>query len=141
MFSIITVTYNSFKTLKDSYYSLSNQSFTKWEWVVQDGGSSDGTIEWLNSISDSRVKWISEPDYGIYDALNKALKRANGEWIGLLHSDDFYPNNNILKNVFDASNGVVAIYGDLEYVHIGDLRKVVRYWQAGLFESKLISRP
>jgi glycosyltransferase len=140
MFSIITVTYNSLKTLKDSYYSLSTQSFTEWEWVVQDGGSSDDTIEWLNSISDSRVKWISEPDYGIYDALNKALKRANGEWIGLLHSDDFYPNNNILKNVFDASNGVVAIYGDLEYVHIGDLRKVVRYWQAGLFESKLISQ-
>lgn len=139
-FSIITVTYNSFSTLKDAYISLSSQDFTEWEWVVQDGGSSDGTIEWLESLSDSRINWVSDRDNGIYDALNKALFRANGDWIGLLHSDDVYPNNSVLKKVFYSSKGKDVIYGDLKYVHAGDLTKVIRYWKSGLFETKKIRR-
>ena len=81
MFSILTATYNSLSTLKDAYISLSNQDFAQWEWIVQDGGSSDGTIEWLESLADSRINWVSYQDKGIYDALNKALNRANGDWI------------------------------------------------------------
>jgi glycosyltransferase len=138
MFSILTVTYNSLITLKDAYTSLSIQSFTDWEWVVQDGGSSDGTVEWLEGLSDSRVNWVSDPDLGIYDALNKALMRSTGEWIGLLHSDDLYPNNSVLELVFDSSPGMDAIYGDLQYVQTSDITKILRFWKAGLFEQKMI---
>lgn len=140
MFSILTVTYNSLSTLKDSYASLSSQDFTQWEWVVQDGGSTDGTIDWLTSLSDSRINWVSVPDKGIYDALNKALCRAKGDWIGLLHSDDVYPDNGVLNRVFACSKGKDVIYGDLKYVHAGDLTKVIRYWKSGLFETKMIRR-
>lgn len=140
MFSILTVTYNSLSTLKDSYASLSSQDFTQWEWVVQDGCSSDGTLEWLESLSDSRIKLVSERDKGIYDALNKALNRAKGDWIGLLHSDDVYPNNSVLKNVYCSSNGKDAIYGDLQYVQASDLAKVLRYWRSGLYEAGMIRR-
>jgi len=140
MFSILTVTYNSLSTLKDSYASLSSQDFTQWEWVVQDGSSSDGTLEWLESLSDSRINLVSERDKGIYDALNKALNRAKGDWIGLLHSDDVYPNNSVLKNVYCSSNGKDAIYGDLQYVQAGDLAKVLRYWRSGLYEAGMIRR-
>ena len=140
MFSILTVTYNSVSTLKDAYNSLLIQDFTQWEWVVQDGGSLDGTIEWLESLADPRINWISDNDNGIYHALNKALSRANGDWIGLLHSDDVYSNNSVLKNVFNSSTGMDVIYGDLQYVHAGDLTKVLRYWKSGLFETKMIRR-
>lgn len=140
MFSILTVTYNSLSTLKDAYNSLFNQDFAQWEWVVQDGGSTDGTIEWLESLTDPRINWVSNRDKGIYDALNKALSRAGGEWIGLLHSDDVYPNNSVLKHVFDGSHGKDAVYGDLQYVQERDLTKVLRYWKSGIFEAEMISR-
>ncbi|MEY3100582.1 MAG: b-glycosyltransferase, glycosyltransferase family 2 protein, partial [Bacteroidota bacterium] len=64
--SILTVTYNSIPTLKEAYASLLGQSFKDWEWIVQDGGSTDDTLEWLESLSDARVKWVSEKDHGIY---------------------------------------------------------------------------
>ena len=140
MFSILTVTYNSLSTLKDAYNSLLIQDFTQWEWVVQDGGSSDGTIEWLKSLTDPRINWVSGPDNGIYDALNRALSRTSGEWIGLLHSDDVYPNNSVLKHVYDGSLGKDAVYGDLQYVQAHDLTKVLRYWKSGFFEKKMIRR-
>jgi len=97
--TIITATYNSLPTLKLAWSSLLSQTHTDWEWVVQDGGSKDGTQQWLGSLGDVRVNWVSESDSGSYDALNKAILRANGEWISLLHSDDQYPNAEVLKLV------------------------------------------
>jgi glycosyltransferase len=136
--TIITVTYNSLPTLKDAYASLCAQTYTQWEWVLQDGASTDGTMEWVRSLNDPRVSAQSEKDSGIYDALNKAIHRANGEWIGLLHSDDLYPNDEVLKLVFEASVGKDAIYGDLQYVQASDVSKVLRYWKSGAFSPTLL---
>jgi len=138
--SIITVTFNSLSTLKEAYASLLQQSYTIWEWVVQDGGSSDGTVEWLESLSDVRIRWVSEPDKGIYDALNRALHRASGDWIGLLHADDLYPHDKALFEVAEATNGKDAIYGDLKYVQAADITKVLRYWQSGAFSPTSIQK-
>ena len=138
--SIITVTYNSLHTLKDAYASLCDQFYSPWEWVVQDGGSSDGTVAWLENLADVRISLVSEKDAGIYDALNKAVRRAKGEWIGLLHSDDLYPNNDVLQEVVAAMDGHDAIYGDLKYVQAGDTQEVLRYWKAGTFETALLRK-
>lgn len=138
--TIITATYNALPTLKEAYASLLSQTHTDWEWVVQDGGSKDGTQQWLESLGDVRVNWVSESDSGIYDALNKAILRANGEWIGLLHSDDQYPNAEVLKLVWEASIGKDAIYGDLQYVQAADVSKVLRYWKSGAFAHTLLHK-
>lgn len=138
--SIITVTYNSLRTLKDAYASLCAQTFAQWEWVVQDGGSTDGTLAWLEGLNDARIRFISEKDSGIYDALNKAVHRAKGEWIGLLHADDLYPNNNVLQAVAAAREGHVAIYGDLKYVQAADITKVLRSWKSGAFSPTLLRK-
>ena len=140
MLSILTVTYNSHSTLQEAYASLLGQSFKYWEWIVQDGGSTDGTLEWLESLSDARVNWVSEKDHGIYDALNKAVGRASGEWIGLLHSDDLYPNNDVLQVVVAAMAGNDAIYGDLKYVQAADVTKVLRHWQSEAFAPTLLRK-
>ena len=95
-------------------------------------------MEWVRSLNDPRVSAQSEKDSGIYDALNKAILRANGEWIGLLHSDDLYPNDEVLKLVFEASVGKDAIYGDLQYVQASDVSKVLRYWKSGAFSPTLL---
>jgi glycosyltransferase len=139
-FSIITVTYNSLHTLKDAYASLCAQTYTQWEWVLQDGASTDGTMEWVRSLNDPRIAAQSEKDNGIYDALNKAVGRASGEWIGLLHSDDQYPNAEVLKLVWEASVGKDAIYGDLQYVQATDVSKVLRYWKSGAFAPSLLHK-
>ena len=139
--SIITVTYNSLTTLKDAYASLCAQTYTQWEWIVQDGGSSDGTLEWLESLSDARVNWVSEKDHGIYDALNKAVSRASGEWIGLLHSDDLYPNAEVLSQVVAAfKTAMDGVYGDLKYVLEKDTQKVLRHWQSEAFSPTLLRK-
>jgi glycosyltransferase len=138
--SIITVTYNSLHTLKDAYASLCAQTYTQWEWVLQDGASTDGTMEWVRSLNDPRIAAQSEKDNGIYDALNKAVGRASGEWIGLLHSDDQYPNAEVLKLVWEASVGKDAIYGDLQYVQATDVSKVLRYWKSGAFAPTLLHK-
>jgi glycosyltransferase involved in cell wall biosynthesis len=141
MLSILTVTYNSRSTLKDAYASLCAQTYTQWEWIVQDGGSSDGTLEWLESLSDARVNWVSEKDHGIYDALNKAVSRASGEWIGLLHSDDLYPNAEVISQVVAAfKTAIDGVYGDLKYVLEKDTQKVLRHWQSEAFSTTLLRK-
>lgn len=140
MLSIITVTYNSLRTLKDAYASLCVQTYAQWEWVVQDGGSTDGTVAWLEGLNDARIRFISEKDNGIYDALNKAVRRAQGEWIGLLHADDVYPHDNVLFEVVEAMEGKDAIYGDLKYVQAADITKVLRHWKSGTFSPTLLHK-
>jgi glycosyltransferase len=138
--SIITVTYNSLPTLKDAYASLCAQNCSQWEWVLQDGASTDGTMEWVRGLNDPRISAQSEKDRGIYDALNKAVSRAKGEWIGLLHSDDLYPDAEVLNLVLAATPGKDAIYGDLQYVQAADVSKVLRYWQSEVFRPALLHK-
>lgn len=138
--SIITVTYNSLSTLKDAYASLCTQTFSQWEWVLQDGASTDGSMEWVQSLNDPRVSAQSGKDNGIYDALNKAVVRASGQWIGLLHSDDLYPHDDVLQEVVAAMAGNDAIYGDLKYVQANHTQHVIRHWQSGIFAPTLLQK-
>ena len=90
--SIITATYNSISSLPSTLKSLREQTHNDIEWIVVDGGSKDGTIEFLDKNIRVNDKYVTEPDKGIYDALNKGIKMASGDIIGFVHSDDFQNN-------------------------------------------------
>lgn len=134
--SIITITYNSAKTLPRALASVTSQKYDKIEHIIVDGASTDGTIDLIKAYAGKEgaedVRWVSEPDNGIYDALNKGIKMATGDIIGFLHSDDwFFSSDSIgeIASVF-ASSDADIVYGDLQYCK-GD--KVVRRWISNPF--------
>ena len=135
--SIITVAFNSVKTIQDTIESILLQDYKNIEYIIIDAGSSDGTVEIIKSFGDKITYFISESDHGIYDGMNKGIKAASGDLIGILNSDDFYPNNFILSNVAKTfiNNQCDAVYGDLVYVRDYDKNKIVRYWQAGDYSA------
>ncbi|MCD5380379.1 glycosyltransferase [Candidatus Gracilibacteria bacterium] len=131
--SIIVATYNSESTVQDTIDSLLSQTYTNFEVIVQDGESSDDTINIVRSYKDNRLKLFVEKDNGIYDAMNKGIHNATGDIIGILNSDDFYADNEVLQDVvqlFDSEN-IEAVYADLRYVQPIDTTKIVRNWKAG----------
>jgi len=138
--TIITPTYNSAKTLSRTIDSVISQNYNNLEYIIIDGVSTDGTQKIIEAYGDKiNIKIISEPDNGIYDAMNKGVKLATGEIIGILNSDDFYHSSNVLDTVSKAfeSSDVDAIYGDLKYFD-NDINKITRYWKTGEYnESKL----
>ena len=98
--SIVTATYNSGKTVRDTFKSVLMQNYDNYELIVVDGGSKDDTVEIIRLyelIFDGRMKWISEPDRGIYDAMNKGIAMATGDVVGILNSENFYTSYGILK--------------------------------------------
>lgn len=134
--SIITATYNSAATIKDTVLSVNNQTYRNIEHIVVDGVSEDNTLNLLNHFGHSGPV-ISEPDSGIYDAMNKGVKIAGGDIIGILNSDDFYPNTTVIEEVvkvFEEGN-CDAVYGDLVFVHPLETKKVLRKWIAGKFRK------
>ena len=136
--SIITATFNSGKTVRDTFVSVLNQTYNDYELIVVDGGSKDDTVDILRHyelIFNGRMKWISEPDRGIYDAMNKGIAMATGDVVGILNSDDFYTSNGILRKVAITmqDKNIDAVYGDVHYVHDNDLRKCVRYYSSKPF--------
>ena len=141
--SIITASFNSEKTIKDTIESILNQSYKDVEYIVIDGNSSDNTLDTINGYSDKiDIKVISEPDKGLYDAMNKGIKIATGEVIGILNSDDFYKNNTVLEKIascFEKNPQIDACYADLEFVDSIETSKVVRVWKAGNFEEKKLN--
>ena len=122
--------------------SIKDQSYPLIEQVVIDGASTDGTLKVLNEFLDDKSLLVSEPDQGIYDALNKGLSLTNGEIIGILHSDDFFADNQVLKDVAEAfsNQSVDAVYGDLAYVNRDNTDRVIRYWHAGEFHPKKLEQ-
>jgi glycosyltransferase len=135
--TIITATYNALPTLREAYASLLSQTHTNWEWIVVDGASTDGTVEWLSGLADSRVNWKSEKDKGIYDALNKGIARATGEVIGFLHADDLLASPEVLSEIAARFQDfeIDGIYGDLQYVSAENGR-VIRHWKSSAFTYK-----
>ena len=135
MISIITATYNSAATLGDCLASVAAQTLEA-EHVIVDGRSTDGTMELIRAWPHAARSAVSEPDSGIYDAMNKGIRRATGDVIGILNSDDFYATPSVLAWVAEAFRdpAVDACYGDLVYVDSRDTRRVERYWRAGRFE-------
>ncbi|WP_318357964.1 glycosyltransferase family 2 protein [Enterobacter sp.] len=133
--SIITATYNSEKTLLDTLISLENQSYNDIEFIIIDGASKDGTLELIKRHCSKVSKIISEPDKGIYDALNKGINTATGDVIGFLHSDDLLAYDDAIADIAETfkSTGCDAVYGDLEYVSRFDTKKRIRLWKSGIF--------
>lgn len=135
--SIITAVYNNCETISAALDSALGQADADIELVVIDGGSTDGTLEILRSYADRLDVLVSEPDQGIYDALNKGIRRASGDVVGFLHSDDLLADTGVLSRIAAAfaDPEVGALYGDLLYVSKDDPDQVVRYWRAGIFST------
>ena len=138
MISIITATYNIAKTINDTIKSVLCQTNKDFEYIIVDGGSTDETIDILKSYESEffgRLKWVSEKDKGIYDAMNKGIKMASGDIIGILNSDDYYTSDDILQTIADAfkCQNVDAIYGDIHFIKDGVPDRIVRYYSSKPF--------
>jgi glycosyltransferase involved in cell wall biosynthesis len=116
--SIITVVWNNKETIKDAIDSILNQTYKDIEYIIIDGASTDGTIEIVKSYGDKITKFISEPDKGLYDAMNKGIKLATGNIIGILNSDDFYIDKFVIEKVIKTfkEKQVDSLFADLVYV-------------------------
>ena len=140
--SIITITYNSLATIKELISSVSDQDYPKIEHIIVDGSSTDGSLEILTDHvnNSSNIKLISEPDNGIYHALNKGLALSTGDIIGFAHSDDFLNSHTIISEVVSIfqNNKVDGVYGDLKYVKSNDTNKVIRNWKSRKFYPEMI---
>jgi glycosyltransferase involved in cell wall biosynthesis len=134
--TIITVAYNSEKTIRDTLRSIRNQTYPHIEHIVVDGGSKDNTLSIVAGFNHIKTV-VSEPDYGIYDAMNKGLSMATGDVIGFLNSDDVYADDMVLErvaNVFEMRR-VDSLYSDLEFFK-DDVNDVIRVWNAGLIKRQ-----
>lgn len=136
--SIITIVYNNKRTIKDAIDSVQNQNYHNIEHIIVDGGSSDGTIELIEASLTSNTRFISEKDNGLYDALNKGIRLATGDIIGILHSDDVFNSEEVVLDIVNAftQNDTDSIYADLVYVNRHRSDKVIRNWISGEFSKK-----
>lgn len=135
--SIITVSFNSAETITSTIESVASQKTKAHEYIIVDGGSSDLTLQIIDDYPGVITECISEPDQGIYDAMNKGVQRATGDIVGILNSDDFYLNNNVLHEVaafFAADTELEVVLGDVDFVNHNDLSRPVRHYPAGNFK-------
>lgn len=137
--SIITTTYNSASTIKDTLESVNSQNYSIIEHIIVDGGSKDNTLNLVERYGKSVSTVISEPDKGIYDAMNKGIKAATGDVIGMLNSDDFFTSDDIIETVVDnfKNSDIDALYGDIHFVNPDDISKCVRYYSSAIFKPSL----
>lgn len=140
--SIITVAYNAADHIRSAIDAVLGQTYPDIEYIIVDGVSTDGTVDVVKSYGDRIAKFVSEPDKGIYDAMNKGIALATGDVVGILNADDFYTDDRVLERVADCLSGtdVDACFSDLVYVDANNTDKVIRYWkscpyQDGLFEK------
>lgn len=138
--SLITVAYNAEKTIGRSIISVLGQKFNNVQYIVIDGGSTDGTINILNQYRDKIDVLVSEPDNGIYDAMNKGIALADGDIIGTINADDFLADDSVLSDVAEAfaRQGADVLYGDLDFINPDG--KVVRKWRSGRYRSGMFNR-
>jgi len=135
--SIITVVFNAENTIKQTIESVFSQSYKNIEYIVIDGGSTDGTVGIVNKYKDKIAKFISKKDKGIYDGMNKGLELASGGIVGILNSDDFYASNDVIETIVKEikSNEADACWADLVYVDAGNTDKIVRYWRSSEYKE------
>ncbi len=140
--SVITAVYNRAGSVATAVRSVQSQRWPNVEHVVIDGASTDGTLQVLQQCLTAQAVWVSEPDKGIYDALNKGLARATGDVIGLMHSDDFFADDLVLERVAEAfANPLIdAVYGDLDYVAKDDTSRIIRRWRSGDYTAARLAR-
>ena len=136
--SIITTAFNSGKTIEDTIRSVLSQSYEDFEHIIVDGGSKDNTMEIVGVYEDQyegRLKYVSEPDKGIYDAMNKGIRMATGDVIGILNSDDFYASKEVLLEISKGIANTQIIYGDLDFVDSKDTTKIIRKWEGSQYKK------
>ena len=140
--TVITAVYNNKRTILEALESVLSQSYKNVEHIVIDGGSTDGTVEAIRSFGNKIEKFVSEPDGGIYDALNKGIALATGDVVGFLNSDDVYAHDRVLEKIVRAfqHENADSVYGDLNYVKRDDISKVVRHWKSHEFSLKKLRR-
>ena len=132
--SIITVCYNSGKTIEDTFKSVQSQSYKDIEYIVIDGGSKDNTLELINQYKEIIDYSVSEKDNGLYDAMNKGIEKATGDVIGFLNSDDLFCDDMAVEkvmNVFNENSKIDSVYADIYYVDQNNTDKIVRQWITG----------
>jgi glycosyltransferase len=134
-FSLITVSFNSEATIRDTIESVVRQSHPQIEYLVIDGGSKDSTVRIVEEYRDRIDVFVSEKDKGIYDAMNKGIRMASGDVIAFINSDDFYADSDVLArvNAVFESTGVDCLYADLDYVHRQNTDRVIREWRSKPF--------
>ena len=142
--TLITATYNSAQELETCMASVALQDYNNIEHILVDGGSTDTTVALIKKYKQTRenIKWVSEPDQGIYDALNKGLAMATGDVIGFIHSDDILADGKIISKIMEQfkKNAVDGVYGDLRYVQKANVNKTVRVWKSCDFRPGLLSQ-
>lgn len=140
--SVITATYNSAATLRDCLASVSLQSYSNIEHIIVDGASTDKTLQIASEYSNRISRLISEPDNGIYDALNKGIAVATGDIIGFLHSDDQLANDGVLEQITKAFDDpeVSGVYGDLLYVDEKNGVRIIRHWKSKPYSRRDLAR-
>lgn len=140
--TVITVCYNSAGTLADTLASVREQSYPGIEHIVVDGASSDESMEIIRANGQHVAKVVSEPDHGIYDAMNKGIQLATGDVVGFLNSDDVFAHNDVVTRIAQTmlKPSVDACYGDLVYVAENDMSKVVRYWKSRKYRHGMFER-
>ncbi len=135
--SIVTATYNSAHTLKECVQSVLSQTYADIEYIVVDGASTDDTLNILRQFQPifcGRMKWVSENDEGIYDAMNKGIEMSSGDVVGILNSDDYFTSNDVISRMVEAfSSDMDAIYGDVHFIQDGKPDKCVRYYSSKHF--------
>jgi len=133
--SIITATYNSAATISSCIASVNEQTYPDIEHIIIDGASNDNTLEIIKSMPNRVSKIVSEPDKGIYDAMNKGIKLATGDIVGILNSDDFYATNTIIETVVNAfqEENVDSVFSNLDFVASENTNKVIRHWKSSPF--------
>ena len=138
--SIITVAYNSGNTLEHTIQSVLTQSYHDIEYIIIDGASSDNSVDIIRRNEqdfNGRLVWRSEKDRGIYDAMNKGIKLATGDVVGILNSDDYFTSNDVIERMVMAfSDDIDAVYGDVHFVRNCQLDKCVRYYSSKRFSPK-----
>lgn len=140
--SIITAVYNSVATVKGTILSVASQDYPCVEHIIIDGASTDGTLAIIRQCAGKNVMVRSEPDQGMYDAMNKGLSLASGDIVGFLNADDTYADTHVLTEIVDtiAENNVEAVYGDLVYVDRQNTGRIVRYWKSRTFQDGLFEK-
>lgn len=131
--SIITTCYNRVKTIRGAIESVLSQDYEYIEYIIVDGASNDGTMDVVNEYRNRIKRIISEPDRGMYEAINKGIRVAQGDIIGLMHSDDFFYDNRVVSKIVEKMNrtGADFLYGNGLFVDSLNTDKVVRVWKGG----------
>lgn len=141
--TIITASYNSEKTIRNTIESVLCQSYVNYEYIIIDGASKDHTVSIIKEYEpkfQGKLKWISEHDNGIYNAINKGINISTGDVIGILNSDDFFSSTRVLEKIHTSfkADSIDAVYGDVHYVNHSNLSKPIRYYSSANFKPSMM---